>query len=61
MPSHPSALSVESCRCSALHELEVLLRPVAEELRAYLNDLADLVRDLVGGLLGRDKDALRRF
>ena len=32
---------------SALHELEVLLRAVAEELRARLDDLADLVRDLV--------------
>ena len=36
------------CRCvlSALHEVEVLLRAVAEELRARFDDLANLVRDL---------------
>ena len=45
---------------SELHELEVLFRAVVEELRARLEKLADLVRDLV------EEDevaeaALRRF
>ncbi len=33
---------------SALHEIEVLLRADAEELRVCLDGLANLVRDLVG-------------
>ena len=50
------------CRCVllALHEVEVLLCVVAEELRARFDDLENLVRDLV-----REDEvaepALRRF